>query len=191
MPQNQTDLERTDLSLSGMSCTTCASAIADSLEDVDGVDEASVNFATERADVQHDPDVSTDDLVAAVEDAGYGVREELLDGDQEMEDDDELQTLRQLGIRAWIVTSPIVLLMVFMWTPLDTLSGGQIDVLMLVFATPVVFYYGLRTHAAAYRGLKNGVFNMHALISVGTLVAWATGVMVFVMPMENYAASGR
>lgn len=173
-----------------MSCTTCASAIADSLEDVDGVDEASVNFATERADVQHDPDVSTDDLVAAVEDAGYGVREELLDGDQEMEDDDELQTLRQLGIRAWIVTSPIVLLMVFMWTPLDTLSGGQIDVLMLVFATPVVFYYGLRTHAAAYRGLKNGVFNMHALISVGTLVAWATGVMVFVMPMENYAGVG-
>ena len=173
-----------------MSCTTCASTIADSLEGVDGVEEASVNFATERADVQHDPDVNVDELVEAVEDAGYGVREELLDEAQEMEDEEELQKLRRLGIRAWIVTSPIVLLMVFMWTPLDTLSGFQIDVLMLIFATPVVFYYGLRTHSAAYRGLRNGVFNMHALISVGTLVAWVTGVMVFVAPMENYAGVG-
>jgi len=171
-----------------MSCTTCASTIEDSLDDVEGVEAASVNFATERADVKHDPDVTIDELVGAVEDAGYGVREDLLDDEQE--DEEELRELRQLGIRAWIVTSPIVLLMVFMWTPLDTLSGFQIDVLMLLFATPVVFYYGLRTHSAAYRGLKNGVFNMHALISVGTLVAWVTGVMVFATPMENYAGVG-
>ncbi len=171
-----------------MSCTTCANTVEDSLDSLEGVESASVNFATERATVEHDTNLDVDELVTAVEDAGYDVREELLDDEQE--DEKELQELRQLGIRAWIVTSPIVLLMVFMWTPLDTLTGFQIDVLMLLFATPVVFYYGLRTHSAAYRGLKNGVFNMHALISVGTLVAWVTGVMVFVTPMENYAGVG-
>ncbi|AGB37778.1 heavy metal translocating P-type ATPase [Natronococcus occultus] len=190
MQTDQSNLERTDLSLSGMSCTTCASTIEESLQDVEGVADASVNFATERANVHHDPDVDVDALVAAVDAAGYGVRDELLEDEQEMEDEAELRDMRRRAIRAWIVTSPIVLLMVFMWTPLEVLTGFQIDVAMLVFATIVVFYYGRTTHESAYRGIRNGTFNMDSLISIGTLVAWATGVMVFAMPMENYAGVG-
>jgi len=180
--------QQTDLSLTGMSCATCASTIESSLETVDGVDDVSVNFATERATVHHADGVSHDQLIEAVETAGYGVRDELLD--DEMADQDELATIKRMAIRAWIVTSPIVLLMVFMWTPLDLLSAFQIDVLLLVFATPVVFYYGRTTHASAFRALKNGSFNMDSLIALGTVVAWATGVMVFVTPIENYAGVG-
>ncbi|GAB6880119.1 heavy metal translocating P-type ATPase [Halorubrum gandharaense] len=186
MPETQQ--ERTDLSLTGMSCATCASTIEESLESVDGVDDVSVNFATERADVSHDSSVSQEQLIQAVEDVGYGVRDELLD--DELEDEEELQTIKRMAIRAWIVTSPIVLLMVFMWTPLDLLSGFQIDILMLIFATPVVFYYGRTTHASALRAIRNSTFNMDSLIALGTVVAWATGVMVFVTPIENYAGVG-
>ncbi|MCU4752374.1 heavy metal translocating P-type ATPase [Halobacteria archaeon AArc-curdl1] len=188
MSNDHSNIERTDLSLSGMSCTTCASTIEDSLEDVDGVQEASVNFATERADVSHDSDVPVEELIEAVEAAGYGVRDELLN--DEIEGEEELQEMRRMAIRAWIVTSPIVLLMVFMWTPLEVLTGFQIDVAMFVFATIVVFYYGRTTHASAIRGIQNGTFNMDSLISIGTLVAWVTGVMVFVTPIENYAGVG-
>lgn len=184
----ETPQERTDLSVTGMSCATCASTIEESLESVDGVDDVSVNFATERADVSHDSSVSQEKLVQAVEDVGYGVRDELLD--DELEDEEELQTIKRMAIRAWIVTSPIVLLMVFMWTPLDLLSGFQIDVLLLIFATPVVFYYGRTTHASAIRAIKNGTFNMDSLIALGTVAAWATGVMVFATPVENYAGVG-
>ncbi len=184
----ETPQERTDLSLTGMSCATCASTIEERLESVDGVDDVSVNFATERADVSHDSSVSQEQLIQAVEDVGYGVRDELLD--DELEDEEELQTIKRMAIRAWIVTSPIVLLMVFMWTPLDLLSGFQIDVLLLVFATPVVFYYGRTTHASALRAIKNGTFNMDSLIALGTVAAWATGVMVFATPVENYAGVG-
>lgn len=188
MTTEQTTLEITDLSLSGMSCTTCASTIENNLEDVEGVEDVTVNFATERASVHHQPDVSVEQLIDAVESAGYGVRDELLE--DEMEENEELQDLRRMAIRAWIVTSPIVLLMVFMWTPLDLLTGFQIDTLMLVLASIVVIYYGRTTHAAAYRGLQNRTFNMHALISLGTVVAWFTGVMVFFAPVENYAGVG-
>ncbi|OIB57366.1 heavy metal translocating P-type ATPase [Natrialba sp. SSL1] len=188
MSNDHSNIERTDLSLSGMSCTTCASTIEDSLEDVDGVQDASVNFATERADVSHDSDVPVEELIEAVEASGYGVRDELLN--DEMEGKEELQEMRRMAIRAWIVTSPIVLLMVFMWTPLEVLTGFQIDVAMFVFATLVVFYYGRTTHASAIRGIQNGTFNMDSLISIGTLVAWVTGVMVFVTPIENYAGVG-
>ncbi|WP_394740548.1 heavy metal translocating P-type ATPase [Natronococcus roseus] len=184
----ETPHERTDLSVTGMSCATCASTIEERLESVDGVDDVSVNFATERADVSHDSSVSQEQLVQAVEDVGYGVRDELLE--DELEGEEELQTIKRMAIRAWIVTSPIVLLMVFMWTPLDLLTGLQIDVLLLIFATPVVFYYGRTTHASALRAIKNGTFNMDSLIALGTIAAWATGVMVFAMPVENYAGVG-
>ncbi|ARS89515.1 heavy metal translocating P-type ATPase [Natrarchaeobaculum aegyptiacum] len=179
--------ERTDLSLTGMSCATCANTIEESLEDLEEVDEAAVNFATERATVHHDESLPDEQLVEAVEDVGYGVREESLEDDEE---DADLLAQRRLAIRAWIVTSPILLLMVFMWTPIDPLTGFQIDVLLFVFATPVVFYYGRNTHASALRAVTNGSFNMDSLIALGTVVAWATGVMVFVSPIENYAGVG-
>jgi len=177
--------EKTRLSITGMSCASCASNVEEGLAEVEGVEEANVNFATEKADVSHSG-VSFDRLVEAVEAAGYGINEE---GEGEGEDEETREQLR-LAIRAWIVTSPILLLMVFMWTPLDVLSGFQIDVLMLVFATPVVFYYGRGTVASALHALENGTFNMDSLITLGTVVAWVTGVMVFFTPMENYAGVG-
>jgi len=174
--------------VTGLSCATCASTVEDQLAGVEGVESVSVNFATERANVRHEPSVSHGQLIETVEQAGYGVRDELLD--DELEAEAELQTIKQMAIRAWLVTSPIVLLMVFMWTPLDLISGVQIDILLFVFATPVVFYYGRTTHRSAFNAVRHGTFNMDSLIALGTVVAWATGVLVFVMPIENYAGVG-
>ncbi|AZH26197.1 heavy metal translocating P-type ATPase [Haloplanus aerogenes] len=62
------------LDITGMSCANCSSTIGDALEALDGVSEATVNFATDEGTVEYDPEtVSLGDLVAAVEDAGYGV----------------------------------------------------------------------------------------------------------------------
>ena len=60
------------LELEGMSCASCAARIERRLNDLDGV-EATVNYATDQAAVAFDPAVLTvDDLLAAVEGAGYG-----------------------------------------------------------------------------------------------------------------------
>jgi Cu+-exporting ATPase len=62
-----------DLPITGMTCGSCAARIERTLNRLPGV-EASVNYATERARVDYDPDaVAPEDLVAAVEDLGYGV----------------------------------------------------------------------------------------------------------------------
>src|SRR5262245_37296831 len=53
-----------------MTCASCVARIERKLNKLDGVD-ASVNFATEQATVRYDPSVSVDDLVSAVEAAGY------------------------------------------------------------------------------------------------------------------------
>jgi Cu+-exporting ATPase len=66
--------QRTALPITGMTCASCALTVERSLKKVEGVSEAGVNFATERASVIFDPAMlQTRDLVKQVEDAGYGV----------------------------------------------------------------------------------------------------------------------
>ena len=60
-----------ELPVQGMTCASCANRIERRLNKLDGV-EATVNYATEKAAVRFDPDtVSPDELVEAVEAAGY------------------------------------------------------------------------------------------------------------------------
>ena len=57
-----------------MSCANCSATVGEALEALDGVEEASVNYATDEGSVEYDPDrVSLGEIYDAVEDAGYGV----------------------------------------------------------------------------------------------------------------------
>src|SRR5205807_1069032 len=66
----QSGMTTTDLDLRGMSCASCAGRIEGALNGLDGV-RAAVNFALERAHVQHESAVSVDALIRAVESTGY------------------------------------------------------------------------------------------------------------------------
>ena len=71
--------ERITLPITGMTCASCVSHVTRALSEVPGVDEATVNLATERASVKLKAgDVPVDELVHAIEDAGYGVATERL-----------------------------------------------------------------------------------------------------------------
>ena len=65
-------VQRLDLPIEGMTCAACAVRVEKKLNKLDGV-SAAVNYATERASVAFDTaTVSPEQLVAAVESAGYG-----------------------------------------------------------------------------------------------------------------------
>jgi Cu+-exporting ATPase len=60
-----------------MTCAACAARVQKGLSRAQGVRDAAVNFATERATVEFDPSAATaSSLVEAVESAGYGARME-------------------------------------------------------------------------------------------------------------------
>jgi len=64
----------THLDITGMSCANCSATVGDALEALDGVTDATVNYATDEGTVEYDPGTtSIRAIVAAVEDAGYGV----------------------------------------------------------------------------------------------------------------------
>ena len=71
------------IGITGMHCASCAATIEKALSKLDGVSEASVNFAAESVMVQFNPDtVSHQDLEKAIVDAGYTphIREERTGG---------------------------------------------------------------------------------------------------------------
>ena len=61
------------LKIEGMTCASCVGRVEAALKKVDGVQSASVNLATERADITLDKPVNRQALVEAIEQSGYDV----------------------------------------------------------------------------------------------------------------------
>ena len=170
-----------DLALSGMTCASCAARIEKKLNRLDGV-AATVNFATEKAAVDYDASrTSPDDLIAAVEAAGYGAAvpaaafaERPLESDPG--ESDELTSLRHRLFGSLVLTVPVVLMAMF--------SGLQFtnwQWLSLTLAAPVATWGAWPFHKAAWANLRHGAATMDTLISVGVLAAfgWSVWALFF------------
>ena len=174
---------RVDLALEGMTCASCATRIERKLNKLEGV-EASVNFATEQAAVRFDPArLAVDDLIRAVEAAGYHAR---LAAEAE-EAEGRARTLRIRLAAAALLTAPLTA--VAMIPPLQ--FGGW-EWLALALATPVVLWAGSGFHRAAAVNARHGMATMDTLISIGTLAAWtwSTVALVFVADAHTYFEVG-
>ena len=69
--------DRITLPISGMTCAACVSHVSHALEEVPAVSDVSVSLASEKATIAiHDTSLQVGDLLAAVEDAGYGISTE-------------------------------------------------------------------------------------------------------------------
>ena len=72
-------IKETSLSISGMTCASCVAHVEKALNELPGVEKATVNLATERATVQFaNREIGTDVLIEAVRNSGYDVPSETL-----------------------------------------------------------------------------------------------------------------
>ncbi|MCX2933225.1 heavy metal translocating P-type ATPase [Mycobacterium sp. CVI_P3] len=166
----------TDLQLSGMSCASCASKIERGLNGLEGV-HATVNFAVERAHVDHGPQVSEHDLIHAVESTGYhaSVIDHSGHGHDHMNHDVPTEQLRPRLIGSAVLAVPVVALsMVMPWQ----FPGWPW--LVLVLTTPIVFWGGYPFHKAALSSARHGSSTMDTLVSLGTLAAYLWSVYAVV-----------
>ena len=149
-----------DLPITGMTCASCATRIEKKLNTLDGV-SASVNYATEKAHVSYEDAVAPEELVAAVEAAGY--RAAL----PTAEAPDETAELRRRVIVSALLSFPVLALAM-----IPALQFDNWQWLSLALISPVVVWGGLPFHRAAWVNLRHGAATMDTLISVGTLAAW-------------------
>jgi Cu+-exporting ATPase len=72
--------KQTTIGITGMTCAACANRIEKGLKKVEGVTEANVNLALERASVTFEPDVvNVSEIEKKIEQLGYGVIHEAVD----------------------------------------------------------------------------------------------------------------
>jgi Cu+-exporting ATPase len=70
-------MRKTQLKITGMTCASCVARVEKAIRETKGVEQANVNLATEIATFVYDPaQISIEDIVHSIKDAGYGVEEE-------------------------------------------------------------------------------------------------------------------
>ena len=168
--------DRVELAIEGMTCASCAARIEKRLNRLDGV-EASVNYASEHAAVCFDPgQVSVEDLIAAVEGAGYhaSLPREALGVD------DPARALRPRLLVAVGLAVPLVLLAM---VPSMRFPGWEW--VSFALATPAVFWCGWPFHRAAVLNARHLVATMDTLISIGTIAAWTWSTVVLLAGLSQ------
>ncbi len=171
-------LGEADLFITQLSDTADSLRLEKTFLAVDGVLEAQVNFASERARVKYIPTlVSQTDLRRVVKDAGFGtVASEGDSVDAEaLARQAEINQQRHMLIVGLVFTIPLFLLS--MSCDLGLLQMGVahaswMNWLMLALATPVQFYVGGQFYSGAYKSLRNGSANMDVLVAMGSSAAY-------------------
>jgi Cu+-exporting ATPase len=186
-----------ELPLIGMTCANCANTIQRSLNKVDGVLEATVNYANEKATVRYIIGaVGRPDLVAAVRKAGYDVveaqSEEGLEDAEAAAREAEIRHQWKRFIVGAIFTLPLLLLS--MGRDLGLLGAWShanwVNWLLFALATPVQFYVGKDYYVGAYKSLRNGSANMDVLVALGSSAAYLYSVAVLIALTAGSIALG-
>ncbi|PZE36862.1 heavy metal translocating P-type ATPase [Curtobacterium sp. MCSS17_006] len=154
-----------------MTCASCANRIERKLGKLPGV-TATVNYATEKAQVQVAADGTADPeaLIAAVESAGYGATvpaaPAAADADPAVDEDPTGPLRRRLVVSAVLAVPVVVLSMV------PALQFPNWQWLALTLAAPVAVWGALPFHRAAWVNARHGAATMDTLVSVGVLAAF-------------------
>ena len=160
------------LHIEGMTCASCVARVEKALNKVPGVLSATVNLATETADIVSAAD-NLGALQAAVERAGY--RATLPAAAPEVAPRGVLPEWWPVAL-AIALSLPLALPMVGMlWGAHWMLPGG----LQFVLATPVQFWLGARFYVAGWKALRAGSGNMDLLVALGTSAAWGLSVWLW------------
>jgi Cu+-exporting ATPase len=178
-----------DLSISGMSCASCAGRVERALAKTPGVTNVSVNLANERAHIETLGAVDAATLIAVVEKAGYSAKyaanhtaNYLADPGQDRQAADDrqqhLKRERRSLLLAIALSIPLVLPMLLSPLGLHWMLPPWVQ---FTLATPVQFVLGARFYVAAWKAVRARAGNMDLLVALGTsagyglsLYGWAS-----------------
>ncbi|MEQ1544145.1 heavy metal translocating P-type ATPase [Methyloglobulus sp.] len=173
-PAAEVTVDETRLSIMGMTCAGCVSAVEGALATVPGVVSVSVNFADHSAMVKGHADPGL--LKQAVVSAGYDAA--VMEGMENPEEQEafERQHYRSLMKKAAVAGAFGTFLMVaehLAWLPeIGSVAGLWIWPEIALITLGVMIYSGLHFYQGAAKALSMGQANMDTLIALGTGSAW-------------------
>ena len=192
----QMETDEIELDIGGMSCAACQAAVERALGQVDGVIDARVNLASERAKVVHLAGAArVTDLVESVERSGYQARE----AGQGAKTQETAQTQAKssrgsLSLFWWGLAFTLPVFVISMGRDFGLLGeragAPWVNWLLLALATPVQFYVGWSFYQGAARAIRNAAANMDVLVALGSSTAYFFSVAVLLSQAVGSTALG-
>ncbi|NUP11821.1 MAG: copper-translocating P-type ATPase [Polyangiaceae bacterium] len=181
-----------DLPIEGMTCANCVRRVEKAVRKVDGVVEASVNFATRRASVTYMPErAGRQDVIRAIVDAGYEVPAPAsrapdapaVDAAVPHDDaeDRELANARRDLVVSTVLTLPLLVLGMSHGL-IPALEGSAGRSVQLVLATLVLAFPARRFFRSALAALRHRSADMNTLVALGVGSAWAYSTIAVLFP---------
>ncbi|HQZ41507.1 MAG TPA: heavy metal translocating P-type ATPase, partial [Flavobacteriales bacterium] len=160
--------------VTGMTCASCVLSVEKALKAQPGVATASVNLATNTAQVTFDPEVSSEtDLQKAVQEGGFDLLLET-DGDSQV-DLEALQQKRMTALKQKLFAS-IALSIPLMIAGMVYMHASWSPWVQWLLATPVVLIFGRQFFINAWKQAKHRSANMDTLVALSTGVAYGFSV---------------
>ncbi len=162
--------------VAGMSCASCALNVENTILQQKGVRRASVNFASSSVFIEYITGAGDIEAIRkSLQSVGYDLVTEDLSDQHGKTGPDTGEMLRNV-ILAAAFTLPVVILGMFY---MDLPFSGPV---MLVFTTPVVFWFGRKFFIQAFRLLKHGKTSMDTLVALSTGIAYFFSLVNLLLP---------
>ncbi|MEY2770809.1 MAG: hypothetical protein RIQ38_1228 [Pseudomonadota bacterium] len=173
MTHINTEASQIDLAIEGMTCASCVGRVERVLRKVPGVQDASVNLATESARITIDPAQTNEGVLRrAIRDAGYSAR---ASGTADTAEPSAWAGFAPVAL-GLLLSAPLVLPMVG-----DLLGQHWMlpPLWQFLLATPVQFVLGARFYRAGWHALRARTGNMDLLVALGTSAGWLLSVWLW------------
>lgn len=179
--------------IEGMTCSACANRVERVTKKLEGVENSTVNFATEKLTIKvNEDEISYGDIKAAVDKAGYKlIKEEVKDKEKQGEGKSEASKLLTRFISSLIFTVPLLIItmghMVGMHLPsiIDPMTNPLNFALIQLILTLPVMIAGYKFYKVGLKNLVKLSPNMDSLISIGTLAAFIYGIFAIYKIMQG------
>ncbi len=183
--------EEITLAVRGMHCAACVARVERALAATPGVDLAVVNLATRQAKVRYNPRlIGPEALARVVKDAGYEVEGISHEQRAPASPEAEVREFRRRFLVALVLSLPVWLLMIPPLASATGLSHHAMAYILLICATPVMFYSGASFFTGAVSAARHLSTNMDTLVALGTSAAYFYSAWVTFFP-ETVAAAGH
>ena len=162
-------MKKKTIAVTGMACAGCAANVERRLNQLDGIQSASVNFAARTALVEYDPKVITPAMMKSeIIKAGYDL---VIDEGESVEaiERTAYRRLVRKVITSWLLA---LLTMSLSMNWLDTGSTDSANQLMLVLALANIVYCGNMFYSNTWKQLSHGSANMDTLVAMSTAISF-------------------
>ncbi|EKQ58132.1 MULTISPECIES: cation-translocating P-type ATPase [unclassified Clostridium] len=184
-------IEKTTLKVEGMTCTLCTIIIENAIKTLNGVINVQASYASEKVNIEYDDEkIALSTIEDKLKESGYYSYDF---NKSNVSNNGEVKRLRNLVIISFILTSPMILMMLLNGAndcciSFDILNKSSLNKLFeglryktlflhdwrlqFMLATPVQFLIGYRFYKKAYFAIKSKILNMDVLVVLGTTVTY-------------------